>query len=169
MGKPTWGALADYLPAPTSTEQPAPSNSGLTSTAEEQKAKGKSCYYWAVERKCSETAESCKYLHAHSPLGIAPRPGYSRGPNHWKKQWGEFQAKRYGEGSGSGSGSVEGELVLEEVTEAELDGWGQPINKPAENTWGGNTTSDEDHKYKPPHVKAMEAIEEQLSREAAGW
>lgn len=165
MGKPTWGALADYLPATVPTEQPAPSTSTLNDDDEALKLKGKTCYYWAVEKKCTQTAESCKYLHAHSPLGIAAKPAYYK-PNHWKKQWGEFQAKMGGEGSGGGS--VEGELLLEEVPEVELDGWGQPIKKPAESTWAAKDVV-EDHKYKPPHVKAMEAIEEQLSREAAGW
>jgi hypothetical protein len=170
MGKPTWGALADSLPSPTSNQQ---SSFGVIGDA--AKAKGKSCYYWAVEKNCSNSAESCKYLHAYSPFGIAAKPGWTRSPSQWKKEWRNLQdgggdeeeegeEDEEGEGDGQGDGDGEGELVLEEVGQAELDGWGQPINQATDSSWGGNTLGEE--KYRPPHIKAME---QQASHGAISW
>lgn len=58
----------------------------------------------------------------------------------------------------------ESELVLEEVDQSEVDGWGQPVQKPSESTWGGGVWGDD--KYKPPQVKALEDL---VAQQAVGW
>ena len=143
------------------------------------------CWYWARDGKCNYTAETCKYLHEHSPKGVAPRP--------WQKfpTWGAHTWKRGsdsdavdGEGAVDGWGKAEGdegdnfgELVLEEVNAEDsmsiagwgvigdggAGGWGRDTPVPdVASAWGGGS----DDKYKPPHIKALE---EKARIEAVGW
>jgi hypothetical protein len=65
---------------------------------------------------------------------------------------------------GSEERQTDGDLVLEEVEQEEVDGWGQTINIASDSTWGGNLWGDD--KYKLPHVKALE---KKVAQEAAGW
>lgn len=170
-GKPTWGALADSLPSPSPFTQ---TNVGIIGDG--LKANSKSCYYWAVEKSCNNTAESCKYLHDYSPLGVAARPGFVKSST-WKREWRDHHNHEASEnGAGDHSGDHAGDhagddLVLEEVEvqvddtdDFELDGWGQRIPKSAQTTFGESTWGE--NRYRPPHIKALE---EKFSREAAGW
>jgi hypothetical protein len=186
MGKPTWGALADSLPPPTPIE-PTEYKPGRAS---------KTCYYWANDGKCEFTAETCKYLHGPSPVGVAPKP--SR--DSWKRiDWSRLR-KRDGqnetetengtaeENNGWGKpadssdvnggwgeytpGEEDGDLVLEEVQSpgwVASPGWSSGNGKA--NGWGESSGSAEgwgssDDKYKPPHIKALE---EKAQTQAAGW
>jgi hypothetical protein len=157
QGKPTWGALADSLPSPSSTTQP---NVGVIGDG--LKANSKTCYYWAVAKSCNNSAESCKYLHEFSPLGIAPKPGWTKPASTWKREWRAQQDQEVK--------LVEddllhqNDLVLEEVVQGEVDGWGQPVQKQSQITWGGSVWGDD--KYKPPQVKALE---DQVAAQAVGW
>jgi len=96
-GKASWGAAADYLPATVPRD-------GM-----------KTCYYWAHDGKCNNSAERCKFAHYWSDKGVAPKPGFHRpwGVDSWVKGEGE-------------DGEVEGELVLQEV----VDAWGDNKYKP---------------------------------------
>jgi hypothetical protein len=65
---------------------------------------------------------------------------------------------------GSEERQTDGDLVLEEVEQEEVDGWGQTTNTASDSAWGGNVWGDD--KYKPPHIKALE---DKVAQEAAGW
>jgi len=182
MGKPTWGALADSLPTASSI------TSSSTEIVEYKPGKAsKTCWYWAQDGKCQNSADSCKYLHEHCAAGVAQRP------NTWKRinwsRWGnekkdgengdENETEENGNGSGGSyswgdetSFAEEGELVLEEVqgndswgTEGDSvsAGWGNGWGN-AEHSGGWGESSGE--KYKPPHIKALE---EKAQIEAIGW
>jgi hypothetical protein len=59
---------------------------------------------------------------------------------------------------------TDGDLVLEEVEQDEMGGWGQTANSSSASVSSGNVWGDD--KYKPPHIKALE---EKVAQEAAGW
>jgi hypothetical protein len=126
-GKPSWGAAADYTPSMPSAASPA-------------WTKTKTCYYWAMEGKCSYSEEQCKYLHAHTGTAIAARPFWKVTPKKW-----ELDTWKKPE-----EGSDEGDSVLDKVKD-EGSAWGDvsACEDVAEgNAWGGD-------KYKPPHVVAL--------------
>lgn len=106
-GKPTWGALADYLPPPSESTShfmtAAPTSvteySSQVSEHEDRRLHSPpmspatmrsslsgpgvskfdvTCPYWAERGKCFKSAEQCQFLHAWSEAGVAPKPG-SRG------------------------------------------------------------------------------------------
>jgi hypothetical protein len=176
MGKPTWGALADSLPTP-----PTPASADMVEYKFTKAAK--TCWYWANDGKCQNTADSCKYLHEHCAAGVAPKP------NSYKRiNWSRWAPReKSGENSGDGengngsegtgnenwdsngwgeeTGAEEGELVLEEVQGSDSwgvggsAGWGN-----ASSTVGWGESSED--KYKPPHIKALE---QKAQIEAIGW
>lgn len=153
QGKPTWGALADSLPPLSPNTQP--SNLGVIGDG--LKVNSKTCYYWAVTKNCTNTAEGCKYLHEYSPYGVAEKPGYTKPSAMWKREW---RSQRDQEEAEAERRQNDNELVLEEVQqEVEVDGWGQPIQQSSENAWGDDT-------YKAPHVSALE---ERVAQSAVGW
>ncbi|CZR64049.1 uncharacterized protein PAC_13946 [Phialocephala subalpina] len=172
MGKPSWGALADFAPPSSSTTVPvsasvqsdetAPGPSGQANIGP---VKSLTCWYWQNDEKgCQNSAEDCKYLHKKCEGGVANRP------NSWKKMsWNRFATSTTtGEkatgcawtinGDAETDAGVDGELVLEEVKESEsADAWGVSSSLAG---WGG------DDRYKPPHIKALEEI---ALVEAVGW
>jgi len=173
MGKPTWGALADYAPTP-SAEVRAVDTSGSDLKFSTKRL---TCWYWANDGKCNNTAESCKYLHDYTPNGIAKQPHSSR-RSIWDRWCAKEKAERNLEDqtengdeaqteAGAGTdGEGVGELILEEVTD-ENDGWRN--GGVADSVWGGSQMSGWDSpsdKYKPPHIKALE---EKALIEAVGW
>lgn len=79
-GKPTWGSLADALPPP-----PAPVPNASTPNIDFKIfSKSKTCYYWATDGKCANSAEDCKYLHEYTSAGVAPKP---HGYHNFKKDF----------------------------------------------------------------------------------
>lgn len=93
-------------------------------------------------------------------MGIAPKPGSKPAPT-WRREWRALQDQEQKE---EVERPQESELVLEEVDQSEVDGWGQPVQKPSESTWGGGVWGDD--KYKPPQVKALEDL---VAQQAVGW
>lgn len=186
MGRPTWGALADTSP----TVGHADPDSFTVPQVElsDQKKRGLTCWYWARDGNCENSAEDCKYLHEHTPKGIAPRPWKklpSWGPSWRRSRDGEDGETVNGDGTVSGWGEVEddgerensGELVLEEVSAEDsmsIAGWGV-IGDGGAGGWGRDTPVQDsasasgwgpDDRYKPPHIKALE---EKAMIEAVGW
>ncbi|KAG4441498.1 hypothetical protein IFR05_003025 [Cadophora sp. M221] len=184
MGKPSWGALADSIPPPTTAQiqaQIAPSPPLALGQGDGESMKDtvktfKTCWYWANEN-CQNTAQTCRYLHEKCAAGVAPKP------NTWKYNWSrwgkseptdEFGKSWRGEKTDE---EEDGELVLEtvdDVTDWKEDdevGWGESAQPQ-----GSSTTWDQDHlnngwgdpadRYKPPHVKALE---EKSLKEQVGW
>jgi hypothetical protein len=174
MGKPTWAALADSLPG-ASTSEPVEYKPGRAS---------KTCWYWANDGKCQNSAETCKYLHEHCAAGVAPRPNTWRRIN-WSR-WGPSEkngeTEKGSEENENGNGGTyswgeetageeEGELVLEEVQGS--DSWGTGNGSAGwGNGWGnvessgGGWGESSDDKYKAPHIRALE---EKAQIEAIGW
>ena len=74
-GRPTWGSLADALPPP-----PAPVPNVATPNIDFKIfSRSKTCYYWATDGKCANSAEDCRYLHEYTSAGVAPKPnGYNQ-------------------------------------------------------------------------------------------
>jgi len=173
MGKPTWGALADYAPTPIGEAQAADtSGSDLKFSS-----KRLTCWYWANDGRCNNTAESCKYLHEYTPNGIAKQPH-----NYKRSIWDRWSAKEKAERNWEdqtengddaqteteveGDGEGMGEFVLEEATVGS-DGLGNASM--AESVWGGSQMTgweSPSDKYKPPHIKALE---EKALIETVGW
>ncbi len=147
MGKPTWGALADSVPslAPTT---------GYDTSMNDVKfsIKSKTCWYWANDGNCVNTAETCKYLHEHTANGVAPKP------TAWRKRDFNWQRNR----DEQGTEDYEGESVLEEAVTA-WQNETESIMAPEDATSPWGAPGD---RYKPPHVKAME---EKARIEALGW
>ncbi|KAH9209513.1 hypothetical protein DL95DRAFT_344275 [Leptodontidium sp. 2 PMI_412] len=186
MGKPSWGALADSIPPPTTAQiqaQIAPASPLALGQGDGESMRDtpapktfKTCWYWANEN-CQNTAQTCRYLHEKCAAGIAPKP------NTWKYNWSrwgkseptdEFGKSWRGEKADE---EEDGELVLETVDdgadwkEDDEVGWGESAQPQ-----GSSTPWDQDHlnngwgepadKYKPPHVKALE---EKSLKEQVGW
>jgi hypothetical protein len=126
--------MADELPifpsTSTATFNPAAAPFQPPTTVETEYAPGKpskTCWYWANNGNCVNSAEKCKYLHGHSAAGIAPKPK-SAG---WKAiDWARWPGKEDGEPNrnpnpdlesedSGGKGEGEGEFILEEVKEKE--------------------------------------------------
>ena len=146
MGKPTWGALADYVVSPSIAADVKPDALGRTKT----------CWYWAnLEGKCNNSAETCRYLHAFTYAGVASRP------TQWKKPW-----DRWGPSSADGTDAVEKESVLDvkgdTSEEGEISENSRGLGEPSVSAWGESPTD----KYKPPHIKALE---EKAKIEEIGW
>ncbi|KAK0111562.1 hypothetical protein ONS95_001913 [Cadophora gregata] len=192
MGKPTWGALADSIPPPTTAQiqaqiapTPAPlalgQGEGESMMRDPSKA-FKTCWYWANDT-CQNTAETCRYLHNHCAAGVAPKP--SGWKNNWSR-WGKSEATdEFGrsatwrrDNEQKAEDEEEGELVLETVDdggdwkEEDENGWGESAQPPGSTTgsWNqdhlNNGWGDPADKYKPPHVKALE---EKSLKEQVGW
>ncbi|PVH69021.1 hypothetical protein DL98DRAFT_661894 [Cadophora sp. DSE1049] len=194
MGKPSWGALADSIPPPTTAQiqaQIAPSSplalgQGDGESMRDTTKAFKTCWYWANET-CQNTAEQCKYLHNHCVAGVAPKP--SGWKNNWSR-WGKSEATdEFGRSATwrkdneqrvdeKAEEEEEGELVLETVDdgtdwkEEDEVGWGESAQPPGSTTesWNqdhlNNGWGDPADKYKPPHVKALE---EKSLKEQVGW
>lgn len=107
MGKPTWGAAADYTPT-----SPTAQKAGVR--------KVKTCYYWATEGKCRNAVEDCRFLHDYTGEGVAPAPpGWvAKRRENWKNA-----ANREGE-----EGAVEGQVVAESWGQS--GAWGEDKYKP---------------------------------------
>lgn len=104
MGKPTWGAAADYATTPLT---PNPAFTSLIKT--------QTCHFWA-QGKCIHTEEACKYLHSHSGSGIAAYPG-----SRWAvRSWGK------GADSEDWNAKNKTEVNGEESEKGEVDAWGLP-------------------------------------------
>lgn len=110
MGKPTWGALADSVPAPAPAPAAAPKI-------------GYTCYFWATTGRCQNSTTTCKYLHELGTLGIARHPRGYRIPSNDQSRWREATSKEGNEWGEQDDG--EGELVLEEVQGWGGSGWGE--------------------------------------------
>ncbi|KUJ14222.1 uncharacterized protein LY89DRAFT_686732 [Mollisia scopiformis] len=175
MGKPTWGALADSLPAkpPTGSENSEEGPSGQANTGP---FKSKTCWYWANDASgCNNSAEECKYLHERSPAGVANKP------NAWKKlPWNRFASPGEKEGGCAWTVNGDGEMdgggeVREQVVETAraVNEWGY-LNKTGPSAWAAEVSATvslsgwgaDSDKYKPPHIKALE---EKALVEAVGW
>jgi hypothetical protein len=136
--KPTWGAIADH-PEWLAKHSAEPRSSHVGVIGEPLKETGKTCYYWAVLKNCNNTAESCRYLHEHSPHGVASKPSGSKVSSTWKREWRNLQDKEEMEAEGR---RRENGLVLEEVVQdQELDAWGEPVQRSsgAVDGWGQPT------------------------------
>ncbi|KAH7317789.1 hypothetical protein BKA65DRAFT_515191 [Rhexocercosporidium sp. MPI-PUGE-AT-0058] len=185
MGKPSWGALADSIPPPTTAQiqaqispsSPLPLGHGDGESMRDTNKAFKTCWYWANEN-CQNTAETCRYLHEKCTGGVAPKP------NTWKynwSRWGKSDATDEFGKSWRGEKVDEEEdeeLVLETVDDGtdwkeEVDevGWGESAQPQ-----GASTTWDQEHlnngwgdpadRYKPPHIKVLE---EKSLKEQVGW
>lgn len=157
MGRPTWGSLADSLP-------PAAPFAEANENEFKYSSKSKTCWYWANDGKCNNTADTCKYLHEHTPNGVAAKPG------QWRKR--EFNWSR-GRDSQFVGGGEDGEEEEEEEGEDMTPGWELTDENANTEDWGHNPHVVEtpgwespSEKYKPPHLKALE---EQASIDALPW
>jgi hypothetical protein len=141
MGKPTWGAAADYVLSAGGSAGGMEMGTGKG----DEKGRVKTCWYWAnYEGKCNNTSETCKYLHEFTSAGVATRP------IQWKKPWTRW-------GTESENGKEEGG---EEEGESSERAWGKTDESVS--AWGESSTD----KYKPPHIKALE---EKAKIEEMGW
>jgi hypothetical protein len=181
LGKPTWGALADSSQTLGHANPDSFTEPEVAADSSDSRARAMTCWYWARDGKCNYTAETCKYLHAHTTKGVAPRPWQkfpSWGTHTWKrKEDGDETVDGEGTVGGWGEGEVENgdELVLEEVNgddSVSIAGWGV-IGDGGAGGWGRDTPVPDgtsgwggDDKYKPPHIKALE---EKAKVEAVGW
>ncbi|KAF8850579.1 hypothetical protein BDZ45DRAFT_751580 [Acephala macrosclerotiorum] len=178
MGKPSWGAIADFVPSTSSSSIPVSvsvqsdeTTPGPNGQANIGPVKSLTCWYWQNDEKgCQNSAEECKYLHKKCEGGVANKP------NSWKRpSWNRFATPTTGEkvtgcawtingdaetdAGGDGDGD-NGELVLEEIMEGESANSRAAEGLTSLANWGG------DDKYKPPHIKALE---EKALVEATGW
>ncbi|TAQ89489.1 hypothetical protein B7494_g2167 [Chlorociboria aeruginascens] len=151
-GKPTWGALVDYLPSPTASET-SPITPPSPFAANASSEKNLTCWYWA-QGNCVNTAQTCKYVHAFTYSGVARRPWHK--PTQWKLEtW--KRGEEEGEANDDEQAEGEGDFVLEEATSV----WGRGNDVPAweseefqhGKSWSKERPSRE--KYQPPHVKAQ--------------
>lgn len=179
MGKPTWAAIGDVVPQTplqpaTKIYSTAPLNAGFPRESAYTKL---TCWYWANQNSCSNTEAECKFAHAFSDKGVAPRPHQIGGRKFGVQNWSRWAAKdgsgveerTWGAGSetnGWGDKEVgeEGEFVLDAVEND--DGWGSRGAASASGPWAEEEEEEakddgewevagaKGKKYKPPQVRA---------------
>lgn len=160
-GKPTWGSLADALPPPP---PPVP-NSSTPNIDFKIFSKSKTCYYWATDGKCVNSAEDCRYLHEYTAAGVAPKPnGYHQHKKdfNWSRKANVSRADTdWHAHSNSRLPSTVHASTQEEVPEPEPvpsnmggfvteEGWSVPNDQEAliQTTWGMEDMN-EDHLNNP--------------------
>lgn len=157
MGRPTWGAAADYVaPASVSVEgvegveDLGPANTGVY--------KSKTCWYWANDAKgCANSATDCKYLHEKCSGGVANKP------NSWKRNdWSRWTENENDKENGEGSGGWGDEAVDGAEEEANNIAWETETENGAMEYSGWGNESE----LRPAHILALE---QKALAETVGW